>query len=174
MLTDDEYIAKMSSRSPLEAGMPEKRRIMESCPFCNTYETLPFAIGGPAYEDNLVYAHHYGQGKDPNYLGHLMLMTKRHVPGFAELTEAEARAIGLSIALLSRALKACTGAEKVYVEAYYEVNPHLHLHLTARYPGTPREYWRWNITAWPEAPKGGLEEITDLCNRLRAYLEQSA
>ncbi|HLZ59356.1 MAG TPA: HIT family protein [Ktedonosporobacter sp.] len=146
---------------------------METCPFCNTDKDPPFTVGGILYEDELVYAHHYGQGKEAIYLGHLLLMTKRHALGLADLTEAEGRAIGLSIARLSKALKACTGAEKVYVEAYYEVNPHLHLHLMARYPATPQEYWRGNISAWPEAPKGGPEEITDLCNRLHAYLEQS-
>jgi hypothetical protein len=44
------------------------------------------------------------------------------------------------VARLSKALKTCTGAEKVYVEAYYEVVPHLHLLLTARYPGTPQMF----------------------------------
>src|SRR5579859_6222470 len=98
---------------------------MEACPFCRPDQALPFATGGILYEDDLVYAHHYGRGEEPTYLGHLMLMTRRHVLGFTDLTEAEAQAIGLSVARLSKALKACTGAEKVYLEAYYEVNPHL-------------------------------------------------
>jgi histidine triad (HIT) family protein len=147
---------------------------MSACLFCNTYTDLPFAFGGILYEDDFVYAHHYRQDVDPSYLGHLMLMTKRHVPGFAELTDAEGQAVGLSIARLSKALKACTGAEKVYVEAYYEVNPHLHLHLIARYPETPQEYWRWKVGDWPEAPQGGPEEITVLCEQLRAHLTQTA
>jgi len=145
---------------------------MGACLFCTTYKDLPFTFGGILYEDDFVYAHHYCQDEGPSYLGDLMLMTKRHVPGLAELTEAEAQAVGLSVARLSKALKACTGAEKVYVVAYYEVNPHLHLHLIARYPETPREYWRWKVGDWPEAPRGRPEEITALCEQLRAHLSQ--
>jgi histidine triad (HIT) family protein len=145
---------------------------MDGCPFCATYEELSFALGGILYEDDLVSAHHYYQDEEPAYLGHLLLRTKRHVPGLAELTEDEGQAIGLAVARLSKALKACTGAEKVYAEAYYEVVPHLHLLLTARYPGMPQEFWRWKIGEWPDAPKGGAREVMALCERLRAQLSR--
>lgn len=144
---------------------------METCLFCTTYKDLSSTPGGIIYEDNLVYAHHnYYQDERQMYLGHLLLKTKRHVPGFGDLTVAEAQAVGLSVTRLSKALQVCTGAEKVYVEAYYEVVPHLHLHLIARYPGTPQKYWRWNISAWPEAPHGGSSEIEALCGQLRSSL----
>jgi hypothetical protein len=78
------------------------------------------------------------------------------------------------MARLSLALKACTGAEKVYVECYGEVTPHLHLFLTARYPNTPDEYLRWNVEQWPGAPRGGVEEIAALCQRLRAALAHTS
>lgn len=143
---------------------------MDGCPFCATYENPPFTFGGILYEDDLVSAHHSYHEEEPNYLGHLLLRTKRHVPGLAELTEAEGQAIGLAVARLSKALKTCTGAEKVYAEAYYEVVPHLHLFLTARYPGMPQEFWRWKIGEWPDAPQGGAKEVAALCDRLRAYL----
>ena len=105
-----------------------------------------------------------------NLSWHLMLETKRHTPGFANLTPAEAQAIGLLITRLSSALKACTGAEKVYAVFYGEVTPHLHVHLTARYPGTLVEYLRWNIEDWPAAPGGNVDEIAALCQRLRSIV----
>ncbi len=120
--------------------------------------------------DVVACAHHSYREEEPTYLGHLMVRTKRHVPGLAELTEAEGQALGLAVARLSHALKTCTGAEKVYAEAYYEVVQHVHLLLTARYPGTPPEFWRWKIGEWPAAPKGAAKEVTALCDRLRAYL----
>jgi len=46
---------------------------MDGCPFCATYEDLPFALGGILYEDDLVSAHHYYQDEEPNYLGHLLV-----------------------------------------------------------------------------------------------------
>ncbi|GHO50484.1 HIT family protein [Ktedonospora formicarum] len=146
---------------------------MDTCPFCTTYKDLPSTPGGILFEDRLVYVHHYCRDEGPSYLGHLLLKTKRHVPGLADLTEAEGQAIGQSIARLSKALQACTGAEKIYAEAYYEVVPHLHLHLMARYPETPQAYWRWKIGEWPQAPQGGPEAIAALCEQIHAYLAQT-
>lgn len=80
--------------------------------------------------------------------------------------------MGLLIARLARALDDCCGAERACVEFYGEVTPHLHVYLTARYPGLPSEYWRANIGKWPEAPKGGPDEIAALGARLRAHVSQ--
>jgi diadenosine tetraphosphate (Ap4A) HIT family hydrolase len=159
---------------------------MTDCLFCNIQQRVTPPAGGPIYEDELVYAHHsrfddelvyahHSRFDDgPVYLGNLVIETKRHTPDFADLTPDEAQAIGLLIARLSRALKACTGAEKVYVEFYAEVTPHLHTFLTARYPGTPAKYLRWNVKDWPDAPRGGVQDIAALCERLRAALAQTS
>lgn len=144
------------------------------CLFCQIQQDLAPAIGGAIYEDELVYATHYAYNKLPMYLGYLTVQTRRHAPTFADLTDCEARAIGLLITRLSRALKECVGAERCYVVFFGEVVPHLHILLTARYPDTPPEYWRSNIYEWPDAPRGGVEEITALCDRLRAYLARTA
>jgi len=143
---------------------------MDRCLFCNIQRGAIPTVGGPIYEDDLVYAHHAHFDEGPAYLGHLMLETKRHTPDFADLTPAEAQSIGLLIARLSFALKACTEAEKVYVVYYGEVTPHLHIHLTARYPNTPAEYLRWNVEDWPDAPRGDVKAIESLCQRLREGL----
>ncbi|HEY7358493.1 MAG TPA: hypothetical protein VH590_18555 [Ktedonobacterales bacterium] len=143
---------------------------MQTCLFCDIQQGATPPAGGPIYEDELVYAHHSHFDAGPAYLGSLALETKRHTPDFADLTPAEAQALGLLIARLSRALKACTGAEKVYVEFYAEVTPHLHVFLTARYPNTPAEYLRWNVENWPGAPRGDEQDIAALCQRLRAEL----
>jgi histidine triad (HIT) family protein len=140
------------------------------CPFCKIQQGTEPPAGGPIYEDDLVYAQHADFDDGPAYLGRLVVETRRHVPDFAELTADEAQAVGLLISRLSRALKRSTGAEKVYVEFYAEVTPHLHVFLTARYPGTPAEYWRWHAGEWPGAPRGGEPEIATLCQRLRSAL----
>jgi len=143
---------------------------MQACLFCSIQRGLIPVVGGSLFEDELVYAHHFHIGEEPTYLGHLLLETKRHTPDYADLTAAEAHAIGLLITRLSRALKACTGADKVYAVFYGEVIPHLHVHLTARYPGTPDEYLRAKIEDWPDAPRGKVDEVAALCSRLRAWL----
>ncbi len=143
---------------------------MDQCLICNIQRGLPPPVGGPIYEDDLVYAHHYSHGEGPEYLGHLLLETKRHVPDFADLTHEEAQAIGLLVSKLSSALKSCAGAEKVYAVFYGEVTPHLHVHLTARYPETPAQYLRWNAEDWPDAPRGNIDAIAKLCCKLRTTL----
>ena len=148
--------------------------MMETCMFCEIQQGRTATIGGPIYEDDLVYAHHWNEetAEGPHYLGHVLVETRRHAPSFADLTSAEAQAVGLLITRLSRALKRCTGAEKVYVVFYGEVTPHLHVHLTARYPDTPPEYLRWKVEHWPDAPAGNAEKVVDLCQRLRAALAE--
>jgi len=44
---------------------------------------------------------------------------------------------------------------------------HLHMHLIARYSGTPREYWWTRVDEWPDAPRGGAPEVADFMERLR-------
>jgi NADPH:quinone reductase-like Zn-dependent oxidoreductase len=108
-----------------------------------------------------------------NYdLGYLMAETKRHTPGLAELTNQEAQALGLLVTRLSRALKACTEAEHVCSFVLGHDVPHMHIHVVPGYPGAPREYWGMHIGAWPDAPRGGAQEIAALCERLREYLQR--
>jgi histidine triad (HIT) family protein len=50
--------------------------------------------------------------------------------------------------------------------------PHLHVHLLARYPGTPREFWGLNADDWPGAQRGTEAQVADFAARLRGYLDQ--
>jgi diadenosine tetraphosphate (Ap4A) HIT family hydrolase len=143
--------------------------IME-CLFCQIPQGQVPAPGGMIYEDDLVCASHYSHSGTPEYLGYVVAQPKRHAKTFADLTDDEARAMGLLIARVARALDVCAGAERSYVEFYGEVTPHLHVFLTARYPNTPPEYWRASIGQWPGAPRGGLDEIAALSARLRGYI----
>ncbi len=147
---------------------------MEGCFFCDQQSGRVPVIGGPIYQDELVYANHWFDSSEPTYLGYLTVQTRRHVHHWADLTNAEAQAIGLLIARLSRAIKECLRAEHTYVVYYAEVVPHLHVLLTARYPGTPEEYWRWKVYDWPHAPRGGAEEVAALCDKVRTYLASAS
>lgn len=145
---------------------------MEVCPICAKQRGE--VIGGAVYQDEMVYAHHVYNPDGPTFLGYVRVETRRHVPSFAELTPEEAQAVGLLIARLSRALKDCAGADHVYAFFYGDHVPHLHVHVFARYPGTPEEFWRERVDEWSESPKGGTDEVTALARRLRAYLAENA
>src|SRR5579863_1492181 len=144
------------------------------CFICRKHRGEIVVPGGVLYEDALVYAGHIGnmppQVEQPIYLGYLMVESKRHVPGLADLTNDEAQAIGLLVTRLSRALRACTAAEHIYEFVLGHDVSHLHIHLVPRYHGAPREYWGTHTDEWLNAPHGGLPEIEALCTQLRAYL----
>lgn len=88
----------------------------------------------------------------------------------ADLTDAEAQALGQLVARLSRALKSSEGAEHVYAFVLGDHVPHRHVHLVLRYPGTPRQYWGLEVSEWPDAPSGDPPRIAALCDRLRLTL----
>jgi diadenosine tetraphosphate (Ap4A) HIT family hydrolase len=143
------------------------------CFICRKHRGQVLVPGGAIYEDDLVYAGHaqIREGQTVAYLGYLMVEPKRHTPGLTDLTDIEAQSLGLLVARVSRALKASEGAEHVYAFVLGDLVPHLHIHVVPRYPNAPREYWGVHVDEWPNAPHGGLQEIADLCARLRSCLQ---
>jgi diadenosine tetraphosphate (Ap4A) HIT family hydrolase len=141
------------------------------CFVCRKHQGKEAMPGGPIYEDDLIYASHKAMPPGGHaYLGWCFVEPRRHAPGLADLTDAEAQAIGLLAARLSRALKAELEAEHVYAFVIGDNVSHLHVHLIARHPGAPREYWGVRVDEWPDAPTGDEEEIAGLVARLRARL----
>ena len=149
----------------------------EGCFVCRKHQDLSLMPGGPVCSDDLTVVSHLsprapGQSGELAYLGHLLVEPLRHAPGLPDLTDEEAQAVGLWAARASRALRAVAGAEHVYAAVIGQGVPHLHVHLLARYPNTPRAYWWDRLDEWPDAPRGGEEQIATLVRRLRAYLEK--
>ena len=104
------------------------------------------------------------------YLGYLFVETRRHVAELGDLTASEASSFGRLAALASAGLQRATGAEHVYAAVIGHGIEHLHLHLIARYPHTPREFWWTRVDEWPDAPRGGANEVSHLADRIRAAL----
>jgi len=132
--------------------------------------------GGPVAEDELVLVSHtvtpdvMGRDGTTAYLGHLFVEPLRHAPGLADLTDDEARAVGLWCTRASRALYKVAGAEHVYMTVWGDEVPHLHVHLLPRLPGTPREYWGARVSQWPRARRGDAAEIEAFVSELRRSL----
>jgi len=151
--------------------------VTADCLVCRKHRGLgPLVAGGPVAGDELVLVSHIapadtlgGRGATA-YLGQLLVEPRRHAPGLADLTDAEARAVGLWCARASRALRGITGAEHVYAAVFGDGIPHLHVHLLPRFPGTPREYWGTHVNKWPQARRGSAAEIGALAQELRVYL----
>ena len=102
-------------------------------------------------------------------LGYVMVTSRRHVPGFAELRDDESAAVGQWITWLSRALKRL-GAERVYVSVVGHGVAHLHVHLVPRWPGTPEDVSWLHVDDWEGARRGSFAEATEMADRIRGEL----
>jgi diadenosine tetraphosphate (Ap4A) HIT family hydrolase len=89
--------------------------------------------GGYLYEDA-----HWKVGHGPSQmvgLGTLVIESARHYLDFAEMTTDEATSYGPLLARLYVALKAETGAERIYTAVFMEGASHFHAWLHPRLPG---------------------------------------
>ncbi len=152
----------------------------EDCFVCQKHRDRGALVpGGPVAEDELVLVSHVatpealGREGATAYLGHLFVEPRRHVPGLADLNDAEARSVGWWCMRASRALRDVARAEHVYAAVFGDGVPHLHVHLLPRFPGTPREYWGIHVNQWPQARRGTAAQIEVLVHELRGYLAGS-
>lgn len=137
------------------------------CYVCDKHRTGEGVIAG----DELMVLGHVLPGApgagERVYLGHVVVEPRRHVAGLADLTVAEAAALGTWMARAAKALR----AEHVYSSVVGHQVDHLHVHLVPRYAGTPREYWWPRLDEWPDAPMGGLADVTRAVDDIRALLD---
>lgn len=108
------------------AGTP-----LEGCAVCGFEHPSRRSPELVAWEDDLWIVRHHMLPAP--LAGWFMLVSRRHLGGAADLSDAEAAAFGPEIRRVSQAIKAVTGAPKVYAIAFGEGAPHLHVHLIPRY-----------------------------------------
>ena len=142
------------------------------CFVCSKHAGQIDVPGGAIYEDDLAYIGHLFRPNEKVYLGYCMVEPKRHAPDLADLTNEEAQRLGLLVTRLTQALKACIGAEHICSFVLGDHVPHLHIHVVPRYPGAPRQYWGIHVDEWPDAPRGGTQDIDTICERLRTYMKR--
>lgn len=147
---------------------------MNGCFVCAKHESLATWPGAALVADEHAVVSHRAPGTalDPGptvYLGHLLVEPRRHVPELGALSAAEAASLG-TLAARAAATLTAAGAEHVYAAVIGHGVDHLHLHLLARHPGTPREYWWTAVDEWPDAPRGDAREVAAFVAHLRGYL----
>ncbi|QED46299.1 HIT family protein [Cytobacillus dafuensis] len=147
---------------------------MSNCFICKKHAGELQTSGVRIYEDEYVFVGHIDSDGKPNYLGHIMIDLKRHVPTLAELNPEEAKAFGMIMARVSKALKETEEAEHIYSLVSGNSVPHLHMHLVARYPHTPEQYWGpFAVYDSPNARMGDNTEVINVCNRIKNFLEMN-
>src|SRR5438046_4027120 len=129
--------------------------------------------GGPLWEDDNAVAFHLPPLDDnPRpYLGHCMVVTRRHIDHVGDLTVAEAESVARGSRKVAVGLRA-EGAERVHVAVIGLGVEHFHQHLYPRYPGVPSGTSLMAVDELPDAPHGCAEEIAALVDQLQANLSK--
>lgn len=146
----------------------------EGCSVCSFEHPRRRAPELVAWEDSLwILRHHMLPAP---LVGWFMLISRRHLGGPADLSDMEAMFLGPRLREVSQAIKAVTGAPKVYAIAFGEGAPHLHVHLVPRYADRP-DTGAWKLAdAYRAVERGEIPAadpaevsacVRDLANRLR-------
>lgn len=107
-----------------------------SCPACAEIAGQLTAPGGVIFDDGHWFvSHHTGPFTDP---GELIVKARRHCESLAELTPAEADALGPLLRSAVRALEQVVPAERIYAVSFNERLRHLHFLLLPRTAAMPK------------------------------------
>ena len=146
--------------------------VASGCPICAKHRGEGPLVGPAVWADEHALISHRPIGPDgTTVLGYLYVETRRHVPYLADLSDAEAEAIGRTVRRAARGLRTELAADFVFSAVIGMGIAHFHQHLFVRHPGTPAEYGWMAGDEWPGAPRGPLPMVVELCRRLRRYLE---
>jgi histidine triad (HIT) family protein len=113
--------------------------------------------GLEVHRDDLVYVGHLPPSPQA-YLGHLFVEPLEHLPGLADLSGAQAAALGEGLRRASRTLVAA-GHDHAYAFVFGDRVPHLHVHVIGRNPDAPEEFRGVRVDEWPEAPRGDATQV---------------
>jgi diadenosine tetraphosphate (Ap4A) HIT family hydrolase len=124
------------------------------CSICDQVAGRVPAPGGPIHDDGLwVVSHHTGPHTDP---GELIVKARRHCESLAELTPAEAAALGPVLRAAVSAIERVVRPERTYVASYGERVRHVHFFLLPRTRALPAGH-----------------VLSDLYRRVRMWLRQA-
>jgi ATP adenylyltransferase len=141
------------------------------CPICAKHRGDGPLVGPEVWADRLLLVTHRPVGADgTTVLGHLFVETRRHAPHLTDLTEEEAAAVGRTVGRAARGLQAELGADFIFSAVVGMGVAHFHQHVFVRHAGTPAEYDWMASHEWPDAPRGPLSAVVELCGRLRPHL----
>jgi diadenosine tetraphosphate (Ap4A) HIT family hydrolase len=105
------------------------------CTICDEVAGRITAPGGPIHDDGLwLVSHHLGPCTDP---GEVIVKLRRHVESLADLTAAEAAALGPILRAAVAAVGRTVQPERVYVASFGERVRHIHFYILPRTASLP-------------------------------------
>lgn len=155
------------------AGMDD-RDDSARCLICAKHRGEGPLVGPIVWADDLLVVTHGVPGAEGSaVLGYLFVEPRRHVPYLPDLTEEEAEAIARIVRRAAIGLRAELHPDFVFSAVVGTGVSHFHQHLFVRPAGTPARFGWMEGDKWPDAPRGTLDDIVELCGRLRPYIERS-
>jgi diadenosine tetraphosphate (Ap4A) HIT family hydrolase len=148
--------------------------VTRDCLVCREVAGEVALPGGLVWEDGNACAFHIPptDGTPEPYLGHCMVVTRRHVDHLGDLTVAEAESVAHASRAVAAALRS-VGAERVHVAVIGLGGvSHFHQHLFPRYPGVPADTSWMAVDELPDAPRGDAGEIASFVTRLRDHMRR--
>jgi diadenosine tetraphosphate (Ap4A) HIT family hydrolase len=145
---------------------------VSDCLICDQLASVDGLPGGALIDDDLVVGYHLPPiDRFPRqYLGRVLLVTRRHVDHLGDLTADEAMAVGRGARIVAAAMRNLDEVTRVHVAVIGLHVPHFHMHLIARYDWVPPDA-DWNrLHEHPKARLGGDVEIRAFVERLRPHL----
>lgn len=100
----------------------------------------------------------HGKAETPSVPGWIVVAPARHVEQIDLLHVEEVAALTPLLVEVAAALRASTPCEKIYVSAFAEVLPHLHVHVIARAPDAPPEVRGPKVFAAPPIPDASVSD----------------
>jgi histidine triad (HIT) family protein len=139
--------------------------VTAACAFCSIVRAPESAF--PVLEDDLTVAF---LDHRPVFPGHVLLVTRDHVPFLGELPDALLAPLFANARLLARAVERGLEAEGTFVAMNNRVSqsvPHLHVHVVPRRRGDGlRGFF------WPRQKYAGPDAMREVQQKLRAAVEQ--
>jgi diadenosine tetraphosphate (Ap4A) HIT family hydrolase len=143
------------------------------CAGCRDVISAADWVGGPLVDDEHVVAFHLGPNDrfPRQYLGRILVLTKRHVDHLSDLTDAEAISVALGARRIAEGLRAMEFVERVHLALVgHQRHPHFHLHVFPRYEWMPVDA-DWNsLASRQDAPLGDESEISAFSAKLRLLI----
>jgi diadenosine tetraphosphate (Ap4A) HIT family hydrolase len=139
---------------------------MEDCFICRKHQGQEAAPpGGYIYEDEHWMVCHAPGKLGP--LGTLFIESRRHFLDYSEMTPEESASLGVAMKKIYSALRAHTGAERIYQVTLMEGVPHFHSWLVPR----RKEIAERGLKFLARDDSCGDEEAEALAGKLRAAMK---
>jgi diadenosine tetraphosphate (Ap4A) HIT family hydrolase len=120
----------------MEKAGQNSNSVSLGCSACAEIAGKSAAPGGVIFDNGLWFvSHHTGRFTDP---GELIVKPRRHCESLAELTRAEAEALGPVLWSAVKALEYVVPAERIYAVSFNERVRHLHFLLLRRTAAMPQ------------------------------------